>query len=636
MWDALSPYLSNLGVSGQPGAFLRMVATALAWLIVATLVIQAMKAGKLISRRTGTEYDDVVLDRMRVPVLMTILFVALLDLVGLWSHEGLVRHMRAALTICLIFSIVWLVQRLAMDVVIHFAQRRAAATATGMDDLLIPIAKSIVRPVTIGIGAMFALEAAGLPIAGAALLIGGASFVLAFALQSTLEDVFGGVGLVVDTPFALGDVVQLENGMLCEVIGLGMRVTRLYNAKDHSVITFSNRALVQQSIVNLSRPTPDMCLSIPVLVAADSDTRLVWERLTEAGLAHPWVLGATALKLPAMRRRMDRLVRVYDYQRAFRSIRDMQRISAEGQLNDTVEHLATHVVEMASRCHVLERGGFDAAEQRLVSDDFDQLEAGVRQVRQRMAIWLLAVRYTYVDGRVGVLSDEDERALDTAVRGALVASDGDSNADLAQVHRIIDEHFAGGFTRAEVYMEQVAGWVQSVIAGAADAPPLCLPGAVPAGEIYFYTQRQEDYFRDAGYGAGLADRSSGGIGDLDEAEEYLALFSEWNKKMLLLQSKMRAIASEWRRAHGMRLDERLHELRLWFGTEFRETTPDWKYPRTPLVQIGQGLRYELRVNVDNVRLSHFTRTAQVESQLRLDILHLLRDQSPSVTFHGTA
>ena len=100
--------------------------------------------------------------------------------------------------------------------------------------------------------------------------------------------------------------------------------------------------------------------------------------------------------------------------------------------------------------------------------------------------------------------------------------------------------------------------------------------------------------------------------------------------MLILESRMREISAELKKAKGLRLDEQLRDLRRWLGSDFKEATPEWKYPRSPLVGIQKNLEYELKVYVDNVRLSHFTRAAQVETQLRLDILHLLRDQDPVV------
>lgn len=631
MTDLLSPLLPYLGMPSDPIGLLRVAVTLLAWFVLAVTASIGLWFARIAASRTATEYDDVLVHRMRAPILAAILFAALADVLSPWTAVAAGRIAMTAATIGLIYAFVWLALRLTVCVALHYAEVRAAETDTGMDDMLVPIAKNVIRPIAFGVGTMFALKAAGLPIEGAALLVGGASFVLAFALQSTLEDVFGGIGLVVDTPFALGDVIRLQDGKLCQVVGLGMRVTRLYAAMDHSIITYSNRKLAQEPIVNLTRPTPDMCVAIQVAVDKASNTRLVWERLTEAANAHPWVLGEPAAKLPAMRRRMDRLSLAHDYRRAFLIIKDMGRISAEDVFSQAVDRLSTHVVAFASRAHFLGHKGFAREERQFVAADLALLEDFVRDVRRALAVWLLMVRYTYSDGRVCTLSAAAEAKLDTDVRGVLASGDGTSEVKLGRIHDSVEDAFASGFARAEVYADTVREWVEATMRGDADAPPVCLPGAVPTGEIFFLTQRQEEHLNACGFGAGLGDRGNGGISDIDEVEEYLALFAEWNKKMRLLAEKAQGIVEGWDQAGGVRLDESLHALRLWLGSEFREGTPEWKYPRTPLVGVGEKLEYELRVHVDNVRLSHFTRTAQVESQLRLDILHLLRDQSPTIS-----
>lgn len=629
--DLLGQVLPMLNLPSHPEGWLRAAVTLVLWLLVAALALVALRLAHRIGERTATDYDEVLVDRMRAPIMVALVWAAIADLLGPWTDTPAVRVAWIVATIGLIYTIVWLVQRLTVDVVLHFAERKAASTATGMDDVLVPIAKSVVRPFAFALGTMLALEAAGLPIAGAALMVGGASFVLAFALQSTLEDIFGGVGLIVDTPFAPGDIIRLQDGTVCEVVGIGMRVTRLYDTRDHSIVTYANRNLVQEAIVNLTRPTPDMRVVIRVAVSKDSNTRLVWERLMEAGNAHPWVLGRASEKLPAMRRRMDRLVRVHDYQRAHRLIREAIRITAEDELNQAVEHLATLIVAFASRTHAFEHKGFDADERRIIEGDLSQLIARIRDVQGALARWLLMVRYTYVIGRQGIMDAGAEARLDMDLRATLRHLGETSEGVLEAVHMLVERHFAAGFARAAEYARNVEEWVDLAIDEVDSAPPICLPGAVPGDKLFFLIQRQEDFIRDAGFGAGLTDRTNGGIADLDDVEEYLALFAAWSRKMDLLSERVRELIGTWGRAGGVRLDEGLRDLRLWLAVEFREATPEWKFPRTPLVHIGDALEYELRAYVDNVRLSHFTRTTQVESQLRLDILHLLRDQTPAVS-----
>jgi small-conductance mechanosensitive channel len=199
MVDTLGHFLPQLGKAEMPGGQERLVVALALWLLLALVLWPVLKLGRNLSQNTSTELDDVLLTQIRTPFWTTFVFLALFDMFGSTLGGIVGQGLRVVLEIGLIYSVVWLAQRVVIDVVLEIAKRRAMLTDTGSDDILVPIVASLIRPLTIGVGTMFALEAAGLPIAGAALLVGGASFVLAFALQSTLEDVFGGVALVVDT-----------------------------------------------------------------------------------------------------------------------------------------------------------------------------------------------------------------------------------------------------------------------------------------------------------------------------------------------------------------------------------------------------------------------------------------------------
>uniref|UniRef100_UPI001930DD9C mechanosensitive ion channel domain-containing protein n=1 Tax=Kamptonema formosum TaxID=331992 RepID=UPI001930DD9C len=52
----------------------------------------------------------------------------------------------------------------------------------------------------------------GFDLSGLLVTIGGAAFVLGFALKDILANFFSGLVLLIDTPFSFGDVVALSDG----------------------------------------------------------------------------------------------------------------------------------------------------------------------------------------------------------------------------------------------------------------------------------------------------------------------------------------------------------------------------------------------------------------------------------------
>lgn len=112
-------------------------------------------------------------------------------------------------------------------------------------------------------------------LAGAGVL----GLVVAFAAQDTLSNFFSGMHLLLDRPFTIGDVLELESGEYCRVENVGMRSTKLYNIRDHEMIILPNNAIANQKIKNLAEPDRKKRVLVNVGVAYGSDIERVKEIL---------------------------------------------------------------------------------------------------------------------------------------------------------------------------------------------------------------------------------------------------------------------------------------------------------------------------------------------------------------------
>ena len=71
---------------------------------------------------------------------------------------------------------------------------------------------SVIYWLTVVIGLMFVLSVLGVDITPMFALVGGASFVIAFAMQETIANFFSGLMIMMNRPFDEGDYVDLEGG----------------------------------------------------------------------------------------------------------------------------------------------------------------------------------------------------------------------------------------------------------------------------------------------------------------------------------------------------------------------------------------------------------------------------------------
>jgi len=625
----------------------------------AALIITFEALYRLLRRlgwRTKSEIDDILVSEARLPMRLLLLLLALRLAVAPWvadvTGEGHIaaQVVSALARVGLVAVGVWLGYRIVRRVLLRYAESKAATTETMLDDMLLPMVRTLVAPVALGIGAVLIMEAAGLPVQSIALLVGGVSFILAFALRSTLEDIFGGVSLLVDTPFTYGDVLRLEDGSVVEVTSLGLRVTRLYDASKHAAIVIPNRVLSGERLMNMSRPTPDYRISVRVTVPGEVDPVDVEERLVSAAHGHPYVLGPAAKKLVAMRERMDRMVHSGDYNRAAQMIREMVRIGAESELNQRLDDLALHLISFSGKVHGLESGAFSEGEREDINAGLAELRRRVLSVQEATSIWLLAVRYTYVKGRRPPPSAEwlegIERDLEAAgLRGrspdrsgaaasSQTATDdrGDSSAS-TELRDIVDRYYRDPyFHRASSYARYTRDMVRKAMESSDGEDSSCIIGAEAHDEGYFALQYLESCLASAGFAAGLGQPSGDGIVELDDVEEYANLVNEWHRKVRALLHHVAEIEREYTSGSGVLLDEKLFGLRRWVASDFKEVLPRWKKPSASIVSVGDDLEYELKAYVDNVKLSHFTRVSKTKKQLHRDIVDLFSGLEPRISF----
>jgi len=100
--------------------------------------------------------------------------------------------------------------------------------------------------------------------------LGVAGLAIAFALQSTLANVFGGISIILDRSIQLGDVIKLEDGTSGEVLKINLRSTKI-KTFDNELIIIPNSKLSEGNIQNIALPKPDIRVAVPFGVAYGSD-----------------------------------------------------------------------------------------------------------------------------------------------------------------------------------------------------------------------------------------------------------------------------------------------------------------------------------------------------------------------------
>lgn len=117
--------------------------------------------------------------------------------------------------------------------------------------------------------------------AGFLVSAGIAGIAIGFAAQDTLSNLFAGVFIIADAPYAVGDFIHLDSGERGLVLHIGLRSTRILT-RDDIQITIPNAVMGQAKITNESGgPTPKHRIRVAVSCAYGSDIDRVREILVQ-------------------------------------------------------------------------------------------------------------------------------------------------------------------------------------------------------------------------------------------------------------------------------------------------------------------------------------------------------------------
>lgn len=108
-----------------------------------------------------------------------------------------------------------------------------------------------------------------------------------FAAKDTLANLFSGLFILADSPYKIGDYINLDTGERGEITAIGMRSTRLLTRADVE-ITVPNAVIANAKITNESGgPTQKMRIRLGVGAAYGSNADQVCEVLQQVGDQHP-------------------------------------------------------------------------------------------------------------------------------------------------------------------------------------------------------------------------------------------------------------------------------------------------------------------------------------------------------------
>ncbi len=667
-------------INGWPeDRLLRILFTFGVWAAIAALAYWLLfPLGRMLVSSSRTEFDNVVLRTVRMPIFVSIVaygLVSALDEVPLGPDFSLLLHrLYAVVVVAVVFYLAW---RIVREFLLRWIAARAAETESSVDDLMVPVVRTLGPLVFFLIALAFMLQALDVNIGVLLASIGAVSLIIGLAFQDTLGNLFSGVYLMIDPPFRQNDLIILPENKLYRVEKVGLRMTQLYDMTNHALIYMPNNVLTRASIANITKPTVDMRTVTQIRTTMDADPARVRALLREIVQSHRNVLNDPKKKLSVLRKRINKiallsgassttLVMAQDaleewwkahstrneeiYSNLLEVRKELTRCLSDAQI------ALSHLPERSEAQKDIERlrtilGGVDASGKTMggqQADRIKEIDVAWNGLRGSMSEAQLEPL------RAALRSIEEYHVRSETLEQELLAHE---SAAIEELDRLLARLVEAGNSVAEalhikgLYKEssRIKLWVQNVAVVYTEMEMLDsieglndeLEGLIEwlrsleqGGLTRQERLRVRGLFTQWGGMQAMCERR------LSELKPRIMRWVQWKEEEVLPPSEYRALVDQWDRKLRLLnarllslpagdeelLDNHLANVKRWINSNrFYEPFEDWKVPGASFKGFGDFFYfYNMSYYIDDIKLESFERQSKVTNDLMMDIYEVFQ------------
>ena len=252
--------------------------------------------------RTPTELDNVIARTVVRPIQAVLFSVAAyqtLTQLGDWPdmRASLVTpYLKGLLMAVSVLSVTWLLIRVMEEFSRWYLERLGRRTEVRLDLQFMPLLSRVLRTALFFVAATVILGFYDIKITALLGAAGVVSLAVALAAQESIANMIGGITIMIDRPFRVGDRIEMPDGRMGDVREIGMRTTKILTF-DRTLLIIPNAEMVKQTVMNHCYPDPVMYTRQKLGVAYGSDLEKVKRVLLETINAHPLVLKDPAARI---------------------------------------------------------------------------------------------------------------------------------------------------------------------------------------------------------------------------------------------------------------------------------------------------------------------------------------------------
>ncbi|MBN1785796.1 MAG: mechanosensitive ion channel family protein [Candidatus Methanofastidiosa archaeon] len=225
----------------------------------------------VVSKKTKTKVDDLIIEKAIKPIYIFVIItgfkaiIAALELEGN-SIENILKTFNSLLVIVFAYILIVIFRIIAE----HWGKAWQKRTKSKYSDTVMPLIEKIIYILFILSAIIVVLDIWGIEVAPFLAGLGIAGLAIGLALQDSLKDFVGGVNLILDNAYTVGDKVKLDSGEVGTIFSISIRSTRI-KTYDNNVIIIPNHIMASSKIINYAQPKSRERGSVPFGVVYGSD-----------------------------------------------------------------------------------------------------------------------------------------------------------------------------------------------------------------------------------------------------------------------------------------------------------------------------------------------------------------------------
>ncbi|HIF91690.1 MAG: mechanosensitive ion channel family protein [Myxococcales bacterium] len=274
-WISAAQYAQDLAwVRALEVIILSVLVAKISDLAIARILIR-------LSLSTKTDFDDQLVQVLHRPIFLSVFLAGFFVAANILEPSENVANFLIPL-IQTIAILVWTIAASRISSIVLGGLSRLADRVTWLESRTLPLFDNLNKILVFGVSTYAILVAWDLDLSGWLASAGIMGIAVGFAAKDSLANLFGGLFVIMDAPYKIGDYINLDSGERGRVVRIGLRSTRLLT-RDDVEITLPNSHIANAKVVNESGGPYEMTrIAISVGVAYGSDIDQVREVLMAA------------------------------------------------------------------------------------------------------------------------------------------------------------------------------------------------------------------------------------------------------------------------------------------------------------------------------------------------------------------